>query len=481
MKKRLLMLTTASLSHATWNPRTPDELSLDNPSMKELVASVSAAGIITPLAVWMRERLEVGEVDQIVIAGNRRLEAARAAGLDRVPAQVYTGITESFARKITRFENEVRRGVNPLEDAKLIESLVAGGASQKEIAAEFGVSEAMICRRMKLSALDPTVRAFAAEAGNITTDALESIASYPLETQRECLAAIRRRSKMSARVTWSDLQYDFTSKTRDLDQADFATDACVNCECRTGAQPTLFGELPEGAKLGRCLRCDCFERKVRAYHESLAEEVAGDALQVVDAESEGVDYWSLSHRAEFTKERSVSACALWWFYQTWNHEMLYLYGPTAKEYAEILEREDAERKAADEAEEKRRAENAERDAKNAARREELKKAADDATEIVRAAYRCAMNKERKFSKAIELQIVDAVSKESVSKAQRAYLRDCLFDTLCSYSFEVEEMLELLAAFPGFAKAIGVKTSQLKAATKTRAELAKFEREIKNLK
>lgn len=467
MNKTLKKLLIADLKHAAWNPRTPDELAVDHPAMVELIASISAVGVITPLAVW-----ECGK-EHIVVAGNRRLEAARAAGLTEIPAQVYTGITEYFARKITRFENEVRRGVNPLEDAKLIESLVAAGASQKEIAAEFGVSEAMICRRMKLTALDPSIRAIADKFGNITTDALESIASYPAEIQIECSKRVASSAKSSNRVTWKDVSWSFSNAVRDLDKAQFPTDACVACEWRTGNQASLFGELGDGCELGKCLKCKCYEEKRRAHLAAMAKEIAGD-LPVVDAGSvvikvgdteERMATWKLASRQEFSRERGVNSKAAW-FFDNYGDLVVY-FGPGVSEFSVILNAEEAERQA-----------NLEADRRRAAEEEEANKGLDEKIAAFDAAKR---NLAKKFNEVktrkLEKEIRSSMLPSSLSKAQREILAISVRRNFESYSFTNDDIYECLAAFPEFTKAIGIKVADMKAVRVARADVEKFKREI----
>ena len=292
MKKTAARLRVESLVHADWNPRTPEELAWDHPEMVPLIDSVRNVGVIQPIAVWVDDAALEGKsgVTGVVIAGNRRLEAAKAAGLEEIPALMFSETSEAQARMVTRVENEVRLGVDPMKDASLIGSMLGLGYSQKEIAAHFGVSEAKICRRRKLLDLIPKIREQAESAEcNITIDALEQIAAYPPDIQQRCTSDVLQRAKQSSTpVRWFDISHVFARETCDLDNAKFDCAACKECPKRTGAQPDLWGDMGDDGKLGKCLDKVCYKRKAHDREIEKLRNKVGKRVELIDGAANGI-------------------------------------------------------------------------------------------------------------------------------------------------------------------------------------------------
>ncbi|MBR2983537.1 MAG: ParB/RepB/Spo0J family partition protein [Kiritimatiellae bacterium] len=449
-KIKLKTLRVAELEHAPWNPRSEAELDWQNPRMVELIESVRAGGIAQSLAVW-----ECDDGQNIVIAGNRRLEAARAVGLASVPALVFSGISEARAQEITRTENEIRQGVDPLQDALLIERMLSKGVDQKTIAAHFGMSEAMVCRRAKLINLDDSVRAVVAEGGNIAIDALEQIALYPADVQRRCSAEIRRYSNTSGVVRWRDISWKIKQMTRSLDDAIFNTSCCVACPNRTGAQPDLWAEIPEDGKLGDCICSECFERKVREFDLGRIREIVGDGVELVDANEAGLESWRADRLDCFALKRSADFPVAWYWINDYESDASdrynLRYGPTLEDYRAFEEaeeeRRDREREAAE-------AESAEAKAKRAERR-----ALDDEVEgcVSRILSGLGGEDHASFKKAVKKCVAGATLKGAAATMLAQIINDWW-----TYDANPNESIEFLVAVPGFAKALKVEKENLDA-------------------
>ena len=97
-----------------------------------LTSSIKAAGIITPLLIASGGN---GKVD--LIAGERRLHAAKAAGLKEVPVEEFEG----NATAAMAIENMARKQLNPFEEAVAIEKLEKAGYSEDGIADLLGWSK----------------------------------------------------------------------------------------------------------------------------------------------------------------------------------------------------------------------------------------------------------------------------------------------------------------------------------------------------
>ena len=114
-----------------------------------LVASIRARGVLHPLVVTPDGRL---------LAGRRRLEAARRAGLLTVPVRVCAIETERAAIEIGLIENAQRADLDPLTRAQAYRALVEQGATIEEIAELVGQGVSHIYQHLQLLDLHPQVQ-----------------------------------------------------------------------------------------------------------------------------------------------------------------------------------------------------------------------------------------------------------------------------------------------------------------------------------
>lgn len=480
MEKELKRLKIDTLSPAAWNPRSEAELAEDNPAMKELVASVRAVGVIQPIDVWIDDGLALG----IVLAGNRRVKAATLAGLKEVPAMVFKGITEAQAHEITRIENEVRSNVDPMRDAALIGEMLALGFNQKEIAARFGVSEARICRRRKLLDLCPKLRERAeATDGNITIDALEHIAVYPLEIQEACAKDIVNRAKQAATaLRWRDVSWMISQRTQDLHTAPFNTNGCKSCTNRTGAMPDLFGETKTDS-LGRCLGIDCFRQKVREAAVGKLRKEHG-SVEMVDALEAGYkSHYDASHDSAFGDKKTKTRPVLWYWIDSFGFTYAY-FGPTVAGWKKLKKSRNEEQKKAKEAATRSKAEQKEKDEAhdNALRERDALLTAKDKTvyDVAQKAWKKVDY--RSYRNCPDgIKLLEATLKCVRDTAQRSAIAKLLvtcFDTDIGLD---EEVVGFCGAFPDFAKKCGIKNEDFTAITQARASLEEFYKEHSDLK
>lgn len=134
------------------NPFQPRQ-TFDADSLKELAASIREYGIIQPLVVSKIEReTEQGTaVEYQLIAGERRLQAAKMLGLERVPAIVRSVPQERQKLELALIENVQRENLNPLEAARAYAKLQdTFSLTQREIAARVGKSRETIANMVRL-------------------------------------------------------------------------------------------------------------------------------------------------------------------------------------------------------------------------------------------------------------------------------------------------------------------------------------------
>ena len=128
------------------NPRTH----FDEERMAELVASVKRHGIITPLT------LTPDGDGFVIVAGERRYRAAKAAKLAEVPA--YVRDTNEATLAVAVAENVIRADLTPIEEARAYQALAAEHGGAEAVAKLVGKSERLIEERLGLLALPDEVQ-----------------------------------------------------------------------------------------------------------------------------------------------------------------------------------------------------------------------------------------------------------------------------------------------------------------------------------
>lgn len=132
------------------NPQQPRR-SFDETALRELADSISAYGILQPLTV--RDRGGVYEL----VAGERRLRAARIAGLREVPCLI-AEVGEEDAVLLALIENLQRRDLDYMEEAAAIARLIRRyGLSQQQAAEKLGKSQPTIANKLRLLRLSAPV------------------------------------------------------------------------------------------------------------------------------------------------------------------------------------------------------------------------------------------------------------------------------------------------------------------------------------
>jgi ParB family chromosome partitioning protein len=135
------------------NPEQP-RASFDDATLEELAQSIREHGILQPLVVSA-----VGEsgVYQLV-AGERRLRAARLAGLQRVPVVVKEAASRELL-EMALVENLQREDLNPLEEAQAYRRLSDEfGLTQEQIATRVGRSRTAVANSVRLLTLSDGVK-----------------------------------------------------------------------------------------------------------------------------------------------------------------------------------------------------------------------------------------------------------------------------------------------------------------------------------
>lgn len=269
---KVLELKVADLVPSSWN-RTD----LGNGDLKDLAASIKMEGVIQPLLVRGMGNPGNKPRQFEIVAGHRRAEAAKMAGLKEVPC-IVGEFTDEEAKRFNLVENLHRKNLNPMEEARAFQSLREGNAhTPQTIADMIGKNVKYVYRSLELLRLPPNaIRAL--EKGIITAahghqlvrvgpKQLESIVKYAItpgyKDQVPDVEALKsyisgRVEKDLSNVPW-DKNVEFAGKP-----------ACKGCPYNTKNQASLF----DGAEDGHCTNGACFTGKLHQFYKDLQEKGA---------------------------------------------------------------------------------------------------------------------------------------------------------------------------------------------------------------
>ncbi|MBQ2933271.1 MAG: ParB/RepB/Spo0J family partition protein [Clostridia bacterium] len=148
-EKKLLMIKPDDILPCQNQPRK----SFDTYELQSLADSIAANGIIQPLTV---RKTEGGKYS--LIAGERRLRAAKMAGLRRVPCVLHR-TSDLVASLYAIIENMQRCDLNYFEEALAIQTLINDfRLTQAEVAIQLGMANSTVSNKLRLLKLSDKTR-----------------------------------------------------------------------------------------------------------------------------------------------------------------------------------------------------------------------------------------------------------------------------------------------------------------------------------
>jgi ParB family chromosome partitioning protein len=160
--------------------------------LEELARSIRSSGIIQPLVLR-----PMGTRYQLV-AGERRWRAAQRAGLSKVPA-VIREVPEELALEITLVENIQREDLNPIEQARAFERLMAEfSLTQEAVAERTGKDRATVANAVRLLKLEKPFREWI-EDGRLTAGHGRALLAIMDPKTRAALAKRAARGALTVR------------------------------------------------------------------------------------------------------------------------------------------------------------------------------------------------------------------------------------------------------------------------------------------
>ena len=173
--------------------RYQPRLEFDESALEELKESVKEFGVLQPLLVR-----KVADNHYELIAGERRLRAAKLAGLTEVPVEIREYNNEEIAQ-IALIENIQRENLNAMEEAKAYERLMKEfNLTQEIVAKKVGRSRSHIANFLRLLNLAERVQAYVANGSLSMGQAKPLLALDNKELQLEAADYIQSK-ELSAR------------------------------------------------------------------------------------------------------------------------------------------------------------------------------------------------------------------------------------------------------------------------------------------
>ena len=178
-RERVLTLRVADIRP---NPHQPRQ-TFDDEGLRELASSIRRHGILQPLTVR-----SAGDGKWELVAGERRLRAAKLAGLEKVPC-IRREADDRESALLALVENLQRRDLHYLEEAAAIAAYIRQtGITQEEAAAQLGRSPSALANKLRLLRLSPACRELLVQNGLTERHAR---CLLRLEDEEERLAALR--------------------------------------------------------------------------------------------------------------------------------------------------------------------------------------------------------------------------------------------------------------------------------------------------
>jgi ParB family chromosome partitioning protein len=186
----------------TANPRQPRER-FDEEALEELAASIREVGVLQPIVIGPAD----DEDRHVLVAGERRLRAARKAGLTEIPA-VIRPADDATRLAEALIENVQREDLGPLEEAAAYRGLMEDfGMTHEQVASRVGKSRSTITNAVRLLSLPGAIQ------GLIVDGALSAGAARALLGTDDTAYAVKIAG-LAATEGWSVRQVEEAIRAR---------------------------------------------------------------------------------------------------------------------------------------------------------------------------------------------------------------------------------------------------------------------------
>jgi ParB family chromosome partitioning protein len=183
--------STVPIAKIRPNPHQPRKTFAPE-ALAELKSSIEAHGVLQP--VVLRSLPDGYEL----IAGERRWRAARAAGLESIPAVIREGVTDGMMLELALVENLQRADLDPLEKAKGFRQLLEQGLTQEQVAQRVGLQRSTVANFLRLLELPESVQKVITE-GLLSMGHARALLGIADRRRQEELCALAVRRGLSVR------------------------------------------------------------------------------------------------------------------------------------------------------------------------------------------------------------------------------------------------------------------------------------------
>jgi len=187
-KEAIVYLETSEIQTGRYQPRAD----FNEEKLQELVASVREKGVVQPL---LAKRTQAGFE---LIAGERRLRAAKAVGIQKIPV-ILKEVDDASAVELALIENIQRENLNPIEEAKAYARLGKEfNLTQEKIAQAVGKDRTSVTNTLRLLNLPEKIQQLIL-TGMLTMGHARALLSVPDERKQIKLAEKIIQKRLSVR------------------------------------------------------------------------------------------------------------------------------------------------------------------------------------------------------------------------------------------------------------------------------------------
>lgn len=181
--EQVLQISTAAVKTNKYQPR----LDFDQEKLNSLVSSIKEKGVIQPVLVR-----KDGDGYEL-IAGERRLRAARMLGLEKIPA-IVKNVQDLDMLEISLIENIQREELNPIEEALSFQKFITDfNFTQEKIATALGKDRSTIANTIRLLGLPKKIQEYISKS-TISAGHAKALLSLPTEIDqlRVCNVIVKK-------------------------------------------------------------------------------------------------------------------------------------------------------------------------------------------------------------------------------------------------------------------------------------------------
>jgi ParB family chromosome partitioning protein len=174
------------------NPYQPRGI-FDQSKLDELANSIREKGLVQPIVVRKKE-------DNFeLVVGERRLLAAKKAGLTLVPALLLDRLTKQEMLEMALVENIQREDLNPIDQAKGYRRLITEcGVSQKELSKKIGKDRSSVSNTLRLLSLPEEIQKYLSE-GKLSEGHARTVLGITSQKEQLSLAKKIVKERLSVR------------------------------------------------------------------------------------------------------------------------------------------------------------------------------------------------------------------------------------------------------------------------------------------